>query len=191
LTDPIIPELKTDRLILRGHRIDDFEDCVSLWSDPVVMRFLGGRPFTPEEVWSRILRYAGHWSMLGFGYWIVSEKSTGRFVGGVGFSDFRREIRPSLAGLPELGWILASGSHGQGFATEAATAALAWGETHFEPTRTTCLIHPDNKPSLRVAEKCGYNRVGLIQYKDSPVALLDRPLGTAPEQTGSLNRPKA
>jgi len=44
-----------------------------------------------------LLRYAGHWALAGYGYWIVEERESGRPVGEVGLADFRREISPPLA----------------------------------------------------------------------------------------------
>ena len=169
-----IPVVETNRLILRGHRADDFADCLALWSDPEVTRFIGGRPSTQEEVWSRLLRYLGHWALLGFGYWVISEKETGRFMGEVGFANFRRVIEPSLDDMPEIGWALAPHSHGKGYATEAARAAIAWGEAHFGPIRTACIIAPENEPSIRVAEKCGYREFQRTTYKDQPTILFVR-----------------
>ena len=61
-----------------------------MWADPEVTRYIGGRPFGVEEVWTRLLRYAGHWALLGYGYWAVIEKSSGRFVGEAGLADFHR-----------------------------------------------------------------------------------------------------
>src|SRR5579872_2841064 len=151
-----VPVIETPRLRLRGHRIDDFADCASMWADPNVTRHIGGKPFTEEEVWARVLRYVGHWSWLGFGYWAVEEKSTGAFVGDVGFADFKRDIQPSIQGLPELGWVLDAHAHGKGYATEAVRAAIAWGTEHFGRSETVCLIHPENVASLRVAEKCAF-----------------------------------
>ena len=100
------PVLTTARLILRAHTRDNFLDSHAMWSDPEVIRFIGGKPFTREEVWARLLRYAGHWAMLGYGYWVVREKQSGRFLGEVGLADYHREIEPSLAGTPEIGWAL-------------------------------------------------------------------------------------
>ena len=80
---PIAPPIETPRLSLRGHTIEDFADSAAMWGDPNVTRFIGGRPFSEEEVWSRLLRYAGHWALKGFGYWVVRERSSGRFVGEV------------------------------------------------------------------------------------------------------------
>jgi RimJ/RimL family protein N-acetyltransferase len=169
-----VPVVETERLVLRGHRLDDFAESLALWTDPGSVRFISGKPSTREEVWARMLRYAGHWSLLGFGYWVVTDKVTGRFVGEVGFGDFRRDIEPSLDGMPEIGWVLAGDSHGKGYATEAAQAAIAWGETHFGPVRTACIIAPENIPSIRVAEKCGYWEFRRTTYKDNPTIMFVR-----------------
>ncbi len=170
----LVPTVETDRLILRGHRLDDFADSLALWTDPESVRFIGGKPSTQEEVWARMLRYAGHWLLLGFGYWVVTDKVTGRFVGEVGFGNFKRDIEPSLDGMPEIGWVLAGDQHGRGYATEAAQAAIAWGETHFGPVRTACIIAPENGPSIRVAEKCGYREFRRTTYKDQPTIMFTR-----------------
>jgi RimJ/RimL family protein N-acetyltransferase len=171
---PALQELHTERLSLEVHVESDFEDCAAMWADPEVMRYLSGRPFTREESWARLLRYVGHWQLLGFGFWSVREKTTGRFVGEVGLADFRREIEPSLGESPEIGWVLAPWAHGKGFATEAARAALAWTENRFGPVRTVCIIHPENYPSLRVASKCGFGEYARATYKDSSVILFER-----------------
>jgi RimJ/RimL family protein N-acetyltransferase len=151
-----IPLIHTERLLLRAHSPDDFLPCVKLWADPNVTRFIGGRPLSREEVWARLLRYAGHWDWMDFGYWVIEEKSTSAFVGEMGFADWKRDIEPSLQGVPELGWVLAADFHGRGIATEAVRAALAWSDQKFPGKPTTCIIHPDNTASIRVAEKCGY-----------------------------------
>jgi RimJ/RimL family protein N-acetyltransferase len=171
---PDVPILTTARLTLRGHRLDDFADCVRLWSDPDVTRHITARPLTEEEVWMRLLRYVGHWSLLGFGYWIVRETATDRFVGEVGFAEHRRDLTPSIVGVPEIGWVLTPAAHGQGFATEAVRAAVDWGDARFGRTRTVCLIAPDNRASLRVAEKAGYREHVRTTYKDAITVLLER-----------------
>src|ERR1700690_3739295 len=111
-----VPVLETERLRLRGHRLDDFPASAAMWADPAVSRQLGRKPFTEEESWTRLLRYVGHWSLLGFGYWVVEEKASGKFAGEVGFADYMRNIEPPL-NAPEIGWALASRFHGKGYAT--------------------------------------------------------------------------
>ncbi len=168
------PVIETTRLILSGHSLDDFGDCAAMWADPEVTRHIGGRPFSREEVWTKLLRYVGHWALLGFGYWVIRERASGRFVGEIGFADFKREIEPSLDGAPELGWALARSAHGRGLATAAVTAALTWAATRFASTRTVCLIDPENLPSIRVAEKCGFKEFARTTYKGGPTILFER-----------------
>ncbi len=174
-----VPVIETERLRLRGHRPDDFADCVSMWADPLVTRYIGGKPLSEEDVWARVLRYLGHWAWLGFGYWVVEEKATGEFAGEMGFSDWKREIQPSLKGVPELGWVLATRVHGKGYATEAARAAITWGDTNIvtaQPAlgKAVCIIHPNHARSIRVAEKCGFKEVLRTTYKDEPTILFAR-----------------
>jgi RimJ/RimL family protein N-acetyltransferase len=169
-----IPVVETERLLLRAHRPGDFADCFAMWADPAVTRYIGGKPSTEQQAWTRMLTYAGHWSFMGFGYWAIEEKTTGRFVGDVGFADFRRGALPSLIGVPELGWALAPAFHGRGYATEAARAAVAWGDVHFETARTACLIDPENLASIRVAQKCDYREFERALYADRPTIFMER-----------------
>jgi RimJ/RimL family protein N-acetyltransferase len=169
------PVLQTERLILRGHTLADFDECAAVWADPLVTRHIGGRPFTEEESWARVLRYGGLWPLLGYGYWAVRERETGRYVGDVGLADFRRDVVPPLGQVPEAGWVLATWAHGRGFGTEAVRAVLAWSDAHLDAPRTVCLIDPENAGSVRVAEKCGYRERERATYRGGEVITLERP----------------
>jgi RimJ/RimL family protein N-acetyltransferase len=166
--------LVTERLILDGHRPEDFEPLAAMWSDPVIMQGLGGQLSTRQESWMRLLRYRGLWPVLGYGYWAVREKTTGRFVGDIGFADFHREIDPSIDGVPEAGWILAAWAHGRCFAAEAATAAFGWldGKTGF--ARSVCLIDPANRASIRLAERCGFRSPVTVAFRGAASLLFTR-----------------
>ena len=166
--------VETERLRLRRHRLEDFADCAAMWADPIVTRFIGGKPFSEEDAWTRFLRHIGHWSLMGFGYWVVEEKDTGSFIGELGFADFKRDIQPFLKGTPEMGWALVSKVHGKGYATEAVRAAIGWGDAHFGSGRTVCIIHPENLASIRVAEKCGYKEFLRSTYKGHPTIMFAR-----------------
>lgn len=169
------PAIDTERLTLRLHGLDDFPHSLAMWSDPAVTRYIGGRPSTEEEVWQRLLRYAGHWSLMGFGYWAVRERESGRFAGEVGFAVGKRPLEPSFGDAPELGWALVPAFQGRGYATEAVRAAITWGQSRFGPDRrTVCMIHPENLPSLRVAEKAGYREFARTTYKGDPTILFER-----------------
>jgi RimJ/RimL family protein N-acetyltransferase len=169
-----VPPLDTERLTLRGHRPEDFAECLAMWADPQVTRYIGGRPQSREEVWTKLLRYVGHWALQGFGFWVVRERDSGRLVGEVGIGDFKRDLQPPLAD-PEMGWVLARWAHGQGFATEAVSAVLAFSAAEMGPRRFICLIDPDNAASVRVATKCGFVACGQADYKGKLTSIFERP----------------
>jgi RimJ/RimL family protein N-acetyltransferase len=153
----------------------DFEDSAALWADPEVVRYVSGAPLPRSDAWAQFQRQVGGWALLGYGTWVVRKTASGRFVGEVGFGDFKREITPEFEGAPEAGWELATWSHGRRFASEAAAATHAWGDARFEGPRTVCIIDPDNAASLRVAAKIGYRIYGRALYRDTEVVLHERP----------------
>lgn len=155
----MVPEIVTSRLRLRGHRLEDFPASAAMWADPEVTRFInGGKPFTEQESWTRFLRYAGLWAMLQYGYWAVEEQATSAFIGEIGFADFKRNVEPSIRGIPELGCALVPGVYSKGYALEATRAVLEWAGTNLASPKIVCLITPENLASIRVAEKCGFSR---------------------------------
>ena len=168
------PTLTTPRLILRPHRLDDFEACRSLHTDREAVRMIYQKPPTREESWHRMLRFVGHWALLGYGLLLVEERATGRAVGEVGLGDFHRGLGDDFDPFPEFAWMISSDVHGRGYATEAAQAMLDWMEAAFAPSRTVCIIDPENGPSLRVAEKLGFHPFGHAAYKDKPIVKLRR-----------------
>ena len=86
-----IPQLTTDRLLLRGFRPDDFERYAEMMADPDVSRHLmDGRPLTRAEAWRQLAMFAGHWVLRGYGLWAVEERATGEFLGRVGVPESRR-----------------------------------------------------------------------------------------------------
>lgn len=168
-----IPVIETSRLRLRGHTPQDFSASFAMWSDPALTRFIGP-PSSESQAWSRILTYVGHWSLMGYGYWLVEERATGAFVGELGFADFRRDIDPPILNTPEAGWALVPAMHGKGYATEALRAALSWASDHLRSKQTVCIISPENVASIHLASKCGYRRSCEAMFKGEEVILFAR-----------------
>lgn len=168
------PVLETERLTLARPTLADLDDSHAMLSDAGVMAFIGGQPILREDAWNKLLRNIGHWTAFGYGIFTVREKDGGRFLGEVGIAHFARGFGAAFDPFPEAAWILAAQGHGRGYATEAVQAAHAWMAEVHGTERTVCLIHPDNLPSRRVAEKLGYRRFGEVRYRDAPGILFER-----------------
>lgn len=169
--------LETPRLVLRLYRESDYPVMCALSAEPSMWTYSERGPMMPDEAWTRLLRSCGHWALLGYGLFAIEDKATGDFIGEAGCSDFRRQLGPRFDGAPEISWAILPAHQGRGYAAEAALAALDWIEGARRPERTVCLIHRDNQPSLRVAERLGYAQSGAQNYRGYPAVLLHRPLG--------------
>lgn len=147
-----------------------------MWADHRVYAMIGGQPRSREEVWIRLLRSVGQWTLFGYGSWIARETATGRLIGELGLIEARRAITPAIDGPdavgPEIGWTLTGNAQGQGYATEALAAIFAWADPRI--AATTCIIDLANAPSLRLAERFGYRLRTQGTYRDAPILILDR-----------------
>ena len=165
----VIPRLETERFILRGHTLEDFPASLAMWGDPAVTKHIGGRPFTADEVWARVLRYHGHWALLGYGMFSVIEKASGKWIGRLG------PWRPAEWPGTEVGWGLVREVQGKGYATEGASAAMDWAVDHLGWTNIIHCIDPQNAPSQKVAQRLGSKNRGPGKmpppYEDAPIEI--------------------
>ncbi len=171
-TTTAAPTLTTARLTLSGHAATDLEDCAAMWLDPRVYAMIGGQPRSREDVWIRLLRAVGQWTLFGYGSWIARDTATGRLIGELGLIEARRAITPAIDAAPEVGWTLTGDAQGQGYASEALAAILAW--TGARLPATTCIIDLANAPSIRLAERLGYRLRTTGTYRDAPILIFDR-----------------
>jgi RimJ/RimL family protein N-acetyltransferase len=163
---------ETDRLILRMYRLSDFEDHYKLCADPDVMRYLlGGKPMSRFDAWRHMAFHVGHWELLGYGHYAVEEKASGRFIGRMGFTN--PEGGPGF----ELGWTLAPEFQGKGYATEGARFLLGYAFKEMNRDHVISVINPENKPSIRVAERLGERLEGATEFGGMPALIygIDRP----------------
>lgn len=171
ITEP--PTLSTARLILRPQQASDFDACVAMWSDAEVVRHIGGATRPAQDVWFTLARSRGMWPLLGYGFWIVVEKASGRFLGEAGFADFKREMNPDMSATPEAGWAFNQASWGKGYASEAVGAIHDWLD-EYRPGPSCCIIDDGNLASRKVAEKCGYTFWCEALYRDKPINVFRR-----------------
>ncbi|HTS93886.1 MAG TPA: GNAT family N-acetyltransferase [Stellaceae bacterium] len=145
-----VPVLETARLRLRLARESDFPAYAAMQGDPEVMRFLnGGIGMTERGAWHSFAVMVGQWAIRGYGMLIVEPLVGQHFIGRVGI--YHPESWPG----PELAWTLARPHWNKGYATEAAVAMRDWAFGALSMPRLISVIHPENLPSIRVAEKIG------------------------------------
>ena len=169
------PVIETERLRLRPWRKDDFRPYHAILSQPEVHRHFGPTPMNAEEAWRRLTSFVGGWQLVGFGMWAVEEKANGKLVGIVGLFNAWRGLDPEFGEKPEMGWIMAAETHGKGMASEACDAALDWAERNLKPTPIWAIIAPANEPSLKLAERLGFESIGEASYHGDPTVILRRP----------------
>ena len=147
-----IPEMRTQRLVLRGWLPSDREPFAALNADPVVMEHFPA-PLTRVQSDAMIDSIVASWGERGYGLWAVDVVATGEFIGFVGlnFPGFETPFEPAV----EVGWRLAHRAWGQGYAPEGALAALdfAWNELDLAEVQSWTAT--TNLNSQRVMSKIG------------------------------------
>ena len=145
-----------------------------MWSEPAVYRHIIGRPSTREEAWNRLLRYSGHWALLGYGYWVVEERATGNYVGEMGFADYHRDIDPPLDGPARNGLGSQDCCPWQGLCNRSPAGDRRLGRCPFCGKETSAMIAPENTASIRLAEKIGFVKKLETTYKGEPTLVFYR-----------------
>jgi RimJ/RimL family protein N-acetyltransferase len=159
------PTLTTDRMILTALSTSHWPAYAAMWVDPRMTEFIGGKPRTYTESWSKFSASAGLWPLIGYGYWAFTDGRSGALLGVGGLSQWHRGIA-ELEGFPEAGWGFAPEAWGKGYATEALNAVLAWSDTVLNAPEVRCIIVPGNASSQRVAQKLGFIEIG---YNEEPI----------------------
>jgi RimJ/RimL family protein N-acetyltransferase len=149
------PEIvaRTDRLIIRRLRRDDFEDFHALCGDPIAMRYMDdGQPLTADQTRQWIEVSLENYTARGWGCFGVTtrEPDCDRLIGFCGFA--RPPERP---GVVELIYAFLPEHWGKGYATEAARAVIDVGFRRCGMTRIEATVNAENDASKRVLKKAG------------------------------------
>jgi len=164
--------IRTDRLLMRRWRDSDRAPFAALNGDPETMRFF---PETMDQAASDALvdRIEARFDQHGYGLWALEIAATGQFVGFTGLGPVPDDV-PGASGL-EIGWRLARHAWHQGYATEAARAALTVafdGVGLPEVWSFTSLL---NEPSMAVMRRIGMTEVSRFEHPRIPAGHPIRP----------------
>lgn len=149
---------------LRLEPLDDhhFEGLHDLNRDPVVMRYITGRPDTPEDTRLMIERVKARWAEFGYSWWAFIRQDTGQLIGSGCIQHLARNPAEPL----ETGWRLRQDAWGQGFASEAARHMVGWAFATLRPERVCAVCQPENTPSAIVMERLGMTLTGVGRWYD-------------------------
>ncbi len=142
------PTLQSDRLILRGPELRDFEPLAAFFADEERAWGFGGAE-TRADAWRWFASNIGHWHIHGYGYFTIEMRAGGQPAGLSGI--WNPEGWPE----PELGWLVFAEWEGRGVAHEAAMRARAWAYEELGFKTLTSNILPGNTRSVALAERLG------------------------------------
>jgi RimJ/RimL family protein N-acetyltransferase len=163
----MVPDLRTERLVLRGWRPEDREPFAALNADPQVVEYLPGA-LSRAESDALVDRIESGWENRGYGLWAVEVPGGAPFIGFVGLDHqaFDSPFNPAV----EVGWRLAASAWGHGYATEAGRASLAFGFQQHGLEEIVSFTTRHNVRSRRVMERLGMRRDADDDFEHPSVA---------------------
>ncbi|OYV91675.1 MAG: hypothetical protein B7Z73_05390 [Planctomycetia bacterium 21-64-5] len=154
--------VETERLFIRDWVSDDWKRYKPLATDPRVLKYICVEPSPDERIKAFVNGGIRTAKTRGWILWPVIHRDDAELIGFCGFND----------GFPpdvELAWRLRPDYWGRGLATEIAQAVMEYGWNEFGFDRLVSVIHPENRASVRVAEKLGMTLDGTLSYHGSEV----------------------
>lgn len=154
-----IPRVTTKRLVLRSLAPEDAGPLQAIMGERGVLDYFPNQdPPSLQRVQTLISGQLAHWEKHGNGWWAVELKAAPGLIGWAGL-----QYLPDTDET-EVAYFLAKRHWGQGLATEAARAGVAYGLEDLELLRIVGIAHPDNIASQRVLEKAGLHFVERTHY---------------------------
>ncbi|MEU6328673.1 GNAT family N-acetyltransferase [Streptomyces sp. NPDC047049] len=165
-----MPELRTERLLLRAWRPSDLAPWSAMNADPEVRRYFPD-VLTREQSAASAARFQAALDERGWGWWAVEVRATGEFIGFTGLDPVDEDM--PFTGV-EAGWRLTRSAWGHGYATEAARAALAFGFTTLGLPEILAVTTATNLRSQAVMRRLGMTHDPSDDFDDPDV--FDGPL---------------
>ena len=148
------------RLIYRQPQPADVQRLFAIFGDPQTNLFNPAGPMTSLAEAQRLLnRWLEQWATQGYGWWAIARREAPQHIigfGGIAPLNYLTERRVNL------GYRFAVEAWGQGYATEVGRDALVLAFDTLGLPQVFGLVRPDHAASIRVLEKIGMQRFGLL-----------------------------
>ncbi|MGM1004579.1 GNAT family N-acetyltransferase [Acinetobacter haemolyticus] len=162
--------IETPRLILRQWRDTDYLPFAEMSANPEVMRHFP-KVLTRAESDVYIDKLKAIIEKQGWGFWAVELKQTQQLIGLVGLHDQPTQF--SFSPCVEIGWRLDQAYWGQGYASEAANAALDFAFEQLQLNKVVSFTTLENEKSQAVMKKLKMRKITEFQH---PALASDHPL---------------
>jgi RimJ/RimL family protein N-acetyltransferase len=163
----------TPRLVLRAPVPADIAFRRTELNTPQVQRFLGG-PAGDAAVEAAFARDVAAFEQDGFGFWVVARREDNQTIGRCGLATIARQPE-AIAGRRQIGWAFAEPFWGQGYAAEAAGAALDYAFGVLGEEAVYAQTSASNTASTRLMERLGFVRRADLDYHDVDFCAADNP----------------
>jgi len=161
--------LHTARLRLEPICLEHYAGLRVLNADPLVQRYIAGRPETPEETAAMIERVQGRWREFGYSWWSFIEQETGELVG----AGCIQHLGHIPSNEHEIGWRLRPDRWGRGYAGEAARRMASFAFDELKAPTLAAICHPDNADSAKVMRRLGMRYRGDEVWHGQTVSVYD------------------
>lgn len=157
----LFPALFTERLVLRALDEADERAVFDMHASPEAMRWWSTRPWTdPAQARAYVARARAAFAERQSLRWAIALRDGTAVVGTATLFSIDAQCRRA-----EIGYMLSQAQWGRGYMTEALTAVLDWGFDVFGLHRVEADVDPRNEPSLRLLERLGFVREGLLRER--------------------------
>ena len=153
------PILKTDDLILRQLSSADTQAVLEIFGDDQVTRHYDLETFTSFEQSEKLIgHFQTRYDQREGIRWAITQRTNGDMIGTCGFNGFNRQASSAV-----IGYDLMRSSWGRGLTVQAVAGMLEFGFRRLELHRIEALVIPENTASIRVLEKLGFEREGVLR----------------------------
>lgn len=167
--------IATERCYLRELTPEDMDALFALYEGEGITDYMEPLYDREEEETYQRAYIANIYRYYGYGMWLVCKKATDEIIGRAGLEHRDYGEGPEL----EMGYLIAAEEQRKGYATEVCRALIAFAEEMPEFERINCLIHRDNKASLRLMDKLGFTFLEERREGEKPMLRYVKDLRTA------------